>query len=494
MASTDIVSILLRLEQVRQFVSGADQASKSVGKIGTEAEQTGKKSGVAWKGIAKWAGGVAIFYGVERAIHGALDATESLGKSSVALSRTTGMDVSTSSQWVAVAQARGIQTKQLQTAFVKLSKQSQLSQAATTKETAAMRDLNAQAKAVAEQGGKKAPAALAALQKKMLAAHEAGDKARKTLAQLGVSQQVIASGNTAEEMNQIADGLSRLHNAQKRAAIMQTLFGRGGQALLPILMKGRKGLQDQLAVVRKYGDYLGVKTVGDLKKMQAEQREQTIATQGMKIQFGQALLPVMMQVEHIILQITKALAPLTKNATAMKVVIFGLAAAFLAYKIAMIAATIATGVFETAAAPVVGITLGVVAAVALLAIGIVLLWKHCKWFRDAVKEAWAMAKTAFAGILQAAQVVFNWVKQNWPLLVGALFGPFGVAAALVITHWGQVKSFLLGVFDAVKSKATTVANGIAGVFQTVVGAIKAALNTLINGWNALHFKLPGFKV
>jgi hypothetical protein len=328
----------------------------------------------------------------------------------------------------------------------------------------------------------------------MIAAQQAGDKARKTLAQLGVSQKVIASGNTAEEMNQIADGLARVSNAQKRAAIMQTLFGRGGQALLPILMKGRKALQDQLAMVKKYGDYLGVKTVGQLKKMQADQREMGIATQGMKVQLGTALLPVLLQVEKAFIGILKVISPLTRNATLMKGVIIGLAAAFVAYKIAMIAATIATTVFDTAAAPVVGITLGVVAAIALLAIGIYELWKHCKWFRDAVKEAWAMAKQAFAGILQAVQFVWDWVKRNWPLLVGMLFGPFGLAAAAIITHWGTVKTFLLGALDAVRGKAATVAAGITQAFHSVVDAIKGALNTLINGWNALHFKLPGFKV
>lgn len=494
MANTDIVSILLKLEQVRQFVSGADQASKAVGKIGTEAEQTGKKASTAWKGIAKWAAGAGVLYGASRAIHSAVDATESLAKSTVAIQRQTNLDTQTASEWVGVLKERGIATTSFQVGLKTLSKQMEKSRTGTALETSQMKLLHRQYEAISAEGGKKAPAALAKLQGQMTRVGLAGDKARGLLEKLHVPFDLIRSGNTKGVILSVADALSKMTNPAERSTAAQTLFGRTGITLLPILAKGRKGIEEQLGIQQRYGNYIGGKGLDNAKKLIEQQREMHAAWEGAKVQLGQALLPVLISIGKILVNLARFLAPLTKNATVMKVVVIALTAAFVAYQVAMVAATIATTVFETAAAPVVGITLGVVAAVALLAIGIYELWKHCKWFRDGVKEAWAMAKVAFQGILQAAQVVFNWVKQNWPLLVGALFGPFGVAAALVITHWKQVKDFLLGVFDAVKSKATSVANGIAGVFQSVVGAIKSALNTLISGWNALHFKLPGFKV
>jgi len=493
MASTDIVSILLKLEQVRQFVSGADQASKAVGKVGTEAEKTGKKAGIGWKGIAKWAGGAAVLYGTQRALRDVVSSTESLAKSTVGLQRQTNLDTQTASEWVGVLKERGISTTQFQVGLKTLSKQMEKSRTGTATETAQMKDLRAQYAAVADQGGKKAPAALAKLQAQMTRVGVAGDKSRALLDKLHVPLDAIRKGDTKTVILDVAQALSQMKNPAERSTAAQALFGRTGIALLPILQKGRKGIEEQLGIQERYGNYLSGKGVDSAKKLIEQQREMHAAMEGAKVQLGQALLPVLVQVMGMIVKLARVFAPFTKNATLMKIAVFGLVTAFIAYQIAMTAATIATTIFQTAALPVVGITLGIIAAVALLAVGIYLLWKHCKTFRDAVKAAWEMAKQAFAGILRAAQVVWQWVKQNWPLLLAILAGPFAVAALEIKQHWGAIKTFILGVFDAIRAKATNVANGIAGVFQQVVGAIRSALNTLIRGWNALHFKIPGFK-
>lgn len=192
----------------------------------------------------------------------------------------------------------------------------------------------------------------------------------------------------------------------------------------------------------------------------------------MKVQLGQALLPVLVQAGKLLVGFMKLIRPLTKNAVLFKIAVAGLAAAFVAYKIAMIAATIATTVFETSAAPVVAITLAVVAAVALLALGIYELWKHCKTFRDIVKATWSWIKAnwpmllgiivdpiraaiaivtqAFGTAKQAALEVWNWVKSNWPYLVAALGGPFAVAAVAIVKHFGQIKQAALTVVSTVK--------------------------------------------
>lgn len=472
MANTDIVSIVLRLEQLRQFLSGTSQASKAVGGLGKTAEESGKKAGVGWKGIAKWAGGAAALYGAQKYIRGAVDATEELGKSTLALQRTTGMDVQTASAWASVAKSRGIATKQLQVGFVKLSKEMEKSRQGTTKESVAMQKLHAQMDAVEKVGGQKAPAALAKLQTAMGRAHDAGDKARKTLAGLGVTQKALAAGNTQAVLGQVAQGLSKIENPARRAAIAQQLFGRGGQALLPILMKGRKGIQEQLAVVRKYGAVLGVKTVGQLKDLISNQREMGIAMQGAKVQLGTALLPVLLLVTQIIVKLTRALAPLTQNATLLKVIIVALAVAFVAYKIAMLAATIAETAFNIS----LGLTtlwIGlIVIAIAGLVIGFIILYKRVGWFRAAVDATWAAVKTAFAAMLSAFKAVWGWVKSNWPLLLGILTGPFGLAAVIIIRHFGQIKSFVLGLVSTIKGALTDLLNFVRDLPSKIGGYLK----------------------
>src|SRR5215467_15802532 len=186
--TTDVVSILLKLEQLRQFVTGAGQASSAISKIGDEAQQTGdqtaqagKKAGISWKSVAKWAGGAALFYKAQSYIRGAVGAVEDLGKATLTLSRTTGMDVHTASAWAAIAKERGIATKQLQVGFVTLSKQMVKASSGADTMTAKLHDLNRQAQAVQEEGGKKAPAALARLTKQMQSAEAAGVKSTGAL-------------------------------------------------------------------------------------------------------------------------------------------------------------------------------------------------------------------------------------------------------------------------------------------------------------------------
>jgi CheY-specific phosphatase CheX len=100
--------------------------------------------------------------------------------------------------------------------------------------------------------------------------------------------------------------MSKMHNPAKRLALAQQLFGRGARTLLPLLLKGRQGLQDQLNVVKKYGAQLGVHTVKELQEMISHQREMKIASEGMKVQLTTALLPVMMQLEGAFVAIVRA--------------------------------------------------------------------------------------------------------------------------------------------------------------------------------------------
>src|SRR6516165_9533682 len=116
----DIVELILELRNVSQFVSGSRQAASAAGDIGEQTEQAGKKASIGWKGLAKWAGGATAIYGATRFIKGAVSATEDLAKSTLTVSRTTGMDAQTSSEWAALMKERGVSTRQFQTSLVKL--------------------------------------------------------------------------------------------------------------------------------------------------------------------------------------------------------------------------------------------------------------------------------------------------------------------------------------------------------------------------------------
>src|SRR4051794_15592062 len=234
----DVVEIFLLLRNARKFVEDANKSSRAVGNIGTAAEKSGKKAGIGWKGMAKWAGGATALYGATRYMKHAVSATASLAKSTMAVQRVTSMDTQTASAWVSVLKERGVTTQTFGRTLATLSKEMERSRTATLTQRKTIAGLNKEYAATVAVGGKKAPAALAKLTRQMEAARAKGDAARATLGGLGVSADAIAKGDTQEVILGISDSFKDMENPAQRAALAQKLFGRSAQALLPLLVKG----------------------------------------------------------------------------------------------------------------------------------------------------------------------------------------------------------------------------------------------------------------
>ena len=123
--------------------------------------------------------------------------------------------------------------------------------------------------------------------------------------------------------------------------------------------------------------------------------------------------------------------------------------------------------------PLILIALAVLALIA----AIVLAYTHFSAFRDLVKDAGKVIGDIFDGIKTAAEDVFHWIENNWPLLVGIIFGPFGLAIAIIVTHWdafkqylGDVVTWVTGIFehgwDAVWSYFQDAINDIQNIWST----------------------------
>lgn len=153
------------------------------------------------------------------------------------------------------------------------------------------------------------------------------------------------------------------------------------------------------------------------------------------------------------------------------------------------------------------IGLVVIAIGALIAI-LVVAWKRSEKFRKIVSAA-------FDAVKKAAQAVWNWLEQNWPLLLTILTGPIGAAVVLVVRNWDKIKAgaismkdwivsawntvigkvrgaassikgFLSGIWDGVLSGARSALNGAISLINSAVGGI----NALIDGAN----KVPGVSI
>jgi hypothetical protein len=130
--------------------------------------------------------------------------------------------------------------------------------------------------------------------------------------------------------------------------------------------------------------------------------------------------------------------------------------------------------------------------------------------------------TIWSGIKDAVKVVWDWIRVNWPLLVGILLGPIGIAAALIYQHWQEILngaktafsavyhfivdpiaaalSWVGGALDTVASWFTALPKRIGDAFATIVSYLVApfrwAFNVIADLWNntvgKLSFHIPSW--
>jgi hypothetical protein len=106
-------------------------------------------------------------------------------------------------------------------------------------------------------------------------------------------------------------------------------------------------------------------------------------------------------------------------------------------------------------------------AIAALSAGLYLAYQKSETFRGIVNAVWA-----------ALQDAFGWLKQNWPLVLAILTGPFGLATLAIVKN-----------FDTIKGAGKSAINAIIGLFNAgfklindlTPGAIKVRGHTIIPG-------------
>lgn len=138
------------------------------------------------------------------------------------------------------------------------------------------------------------------------------------------------------------------------------------------------------------------------------------------------------------------------------------------------------------------INAGVAAAATLAAMAPVIL------IGAAIAGLAALVIIHFDTIVGVFKAAWNWLAENWPLLLAILAGPFGIAVLLIIKHWDKIKSaaataknFVTGKFDDLVSFVTglpgRIASAASGMFSGITGAFKSAINGIIDLWNGLSF-------
>jgi hypothetical protein len=258
----------------------------------------------------------------------------------------------------------------------------------------------------------------------------------------------------------------------------------GGQ-VLPVVSKLAHGFNTELLPpIRAVGSVVAAILLPALKGLFIA----GMATVGWLREWGVWLAPIAVLVGGIALALN-AQAIATGLVTAV----------FSVYRAAMIVGTAVTSGFaaaQTLLNAVMALNPFVLVAIALVALGVALVvaYQKSETFRAIVQAAFGAVKTAVVAVVDwfkgpflhfftetipsIFRTVLDWVKVNWPWILGALTGPIGLAVVWIIKNWGKIRTGLAAGWSAIKS--------------TVLYPIRDFFTKTIPGWgNTLRDKLVG---
>jgi hypothetical protein len=91
----------------------------------------------------------------------------------------------------------------------------------------------------------------------------------------------------------------------------------------------------------------------------------------------------------------------------------------------------------------------------------------------------------FDTIKNAIAAAFNWVKDNWPLILAILTGPFGLAVLFITRNWDSIVDFVKGLPGRIASAASGMWDGIWSNLSGIVDAVWEQIRRLIRAYNAI---------
>jgi phage-related protein len=179
---------------------------------------------------------------------------------------------------------------------------------------------------------------------------------------------------------------------------------------------------------------------------------------------GNALLPIL---EKLLPILTELAGFIEKNVNWLLPLAVVIGVLAVAYNIASVAATL----FGVSTLAALGPVLLVIAGIAaLIAIGLLIV-KNWDTIKSAAAAVWSAMQAAWDSILGVVRTAFNWIRDNWPLLLAILTGPIGAAVLLVVRNFDTIKDTFKGVFDFI----TGLIDSLVGWFEKLPGRILTAL-------------------
>jgi hypothetical protein len=130
-----------------------------------------------------------------------------------------------------------------------------------------------------------------------------------------------------------------------------------------------------------------------------------------------------------------------------------------------------------------------VATGAIVIIGIIAALVALQVKFDIFGKAIDGIKVGFNAVWGAIKTVFNWAKDNWPLLLAVITGPFGLAIAFVVKFKDDIMGVFSLIYSGIKATMGFVADVISAPFKAAFRAVAGLWNNTIG---KLSFSVPSW--
>jgi|Laugrespbdmm15sn_2_1035079.scaffolds.fasta_scaffold01868_8 hypothetical protein len=205
---------------------------------------------------------------------------------------------------------------------------------------------------------------------------------------------------------------------------------------------------------------------------------------------GAAVFPIVDK----LLPAFKSVADFVTNNTTLVVtlgaVIGGLAVAIIAVNAATTAWAATTKAFAAIQAAFNAIMLAnpiFLIGAAIVAVIAILVALQVKF--DIFGKAVDLISTGFSKLWGAIKTVFNWAKDNWPLLLAIITGPFGLAIAFVVKFKDDIMNIFSLIYSGIRATMGFVADVITAPFKAAFRAVAGLWNNTIG---KLSFSVPSW--
>jgi hypothetical protein len=504
-AITEDILVRLRVQGQQQFASAVGGAATETGHLGDKAkvasahvEDTGKKAKDAGGKMSTFAGGVGKMAGaigglaaaqkiIKDSVGNAVDLGEQVNKSAVVFRGPGAKSVNDWSK--TTAKALGVSRREALESAGVFGNMLVPMGIGRTKAAGLSKSLVTMAADMASFNNASPDDTLEALRSGLSGEAEPLRKFGVFISDAGVKAQAMSMGLVAatKDTDKIKAAQLMAEVAQRKYTTAVKKHGKGS-------VEAKTALAGQV----RAQSALDKATAGTIPQLSAAQKAQAtyalITKQSKDAQgdFGrtsdslankQRILKA--QYEDATASLGKKLLPviqmLVNNLPEVAIAVGAVALAWLAWSAgAAIAATSTgglTGALGALSAAILANPIGLI-AVALIAVvaAIVILYRKCTWFRNAVNAVWAAVKDAAVAAFHGVEAAFNWVKTAATN-----------AANWVKTAWNNVIGFFRGL-------PGRISRAVSGMFDGIKDSFKGAVNWVIGAWNHLQFTIGGRKV